>query len=221
MSPDRQNHHVVIVPGVRVLEKHCVPLTNHLAQVGMPVHMFGYPRLEWSVDRAALMLASFVDSEVLQSRGDRSVSVVGIETGTLIARLYLSHYQLLAARRCVLVADARHPADAWRQKRAGWFARRRFGVVLAQLTEGPEGFAAQCGVPPVPYGVLVTDATLPAGTDPRDNELVRSSLCASPSVLKDALGVVYVADACATALRVPRVHECISEFLLHGWFANA
>jgi len=218
MSPDRHNHHIVIIPTLGDTGKACAPLAKRLEAEGLTVNLFAYPTREWTIDHAALSLASHVDREVVAGAAARSVSFVGIGTGSLIARYYLSHYELLPARRCVVVADASHPSDRYRSKRPGWLARRRYGVMLSQLAEGPAGFASSCGVPPVPYGVIVCNAAMPAGTDTHDHEVSRDSLYAPPYLLKDALASHYCPEKCEKAVRKPQTLDYIIQFLRFGYF---
>lgn len=214
VSPDRKKHHVVIVPGLGDTPASIRALVAHLEGLGLPVHVFTYPAKEWTIDRTALVLASFVEREVLQSDPACSVSFVGMGTGTLVQRYYLTHYEVLPARRCVLVADMFHPSDRYRGKRPGWLAKRRFGVALTQLAEGPEGFPVHCGVPPIPFGVLVTGA--PEAPEATNTQ----SIYAPAALLQAARAVTHTRPGYRRALQTPHVLDLISTFLLHGWFTE-
>jgi len=214
VSPDRKRHHVVVIPGLGDAQASIRALAAHVEQLGMPVHVFTYPMKEWTIDRAALVLASYVEREVLQGDSICSVSFVGTGTGSLVQRYYLTHYEILPARRCVIVADLFHASDRHRGRRLGWLAKRRYGVALSQLAEGPEGFPIHCGVPPIPFGVIVTGAR--QAPDMHETR----SIYAPAALLQAARAVTHMRAACRIALRTPQVRELISTFLLHGWFTE-
>jgi len=220
MCPDKHNHHVVIVPGLGDGGGRGGLLAKRLEREGMSTHIFRYPVREWKIDRAALMLATFVDTEVLQGDSARSVSFVGSGTGSLVERYYLSHYEVLPARRCVIVANPFHASDKYRRKEIGWLGRWRFGMVLPQLAEGPRGFPTHCGVPPIPFGVVITGTRLPPNGDRRDNAFIRESIYTPRYVLREARDVVYVNVSCPRAVGNEHVKEFISTFLQHGWFTQ-
>jgi hypothetical protein len=220
MSPDRHNHHIVIIPDLGDPRHGAGALSHYLSGLRLPTHVFAYAWREWTIDRAALMLATFVDCEVIEGDDVRSVSLVGLGVGSLILRYFLSHYELLPARRCVIVADPFHPSDTYRSKRSGWLARWRYGAMLPQLVEGPGGFPSNCGVPPIPFGVMVTGVALPEGTDRYDNEFVSDSIYTPRHLLAKARDVQYEPTRCTRAPRKAHVCDLVGTFLLHGWFVE-
>lgn len=215
MSPDRKKHHIVVIPGLGDTLAVLRPLFTHLENLSLPTHHFTYPAKEWTIDRAALVLASFVEREIFQTDPASSVSFVGIGTGSLVERYYLTHYEVLPARRCLIVTDLYHPSDRYRGKRPTWLAKYRFGVPLSQLTEGPDGFPGHCGVPPIPFGVLLTGTLVVPS--PQENR----SIYAPPALLQAARAVTHVELPYRRALKTPHTLELISTFLLHGWFTAA
>jgi hypothetical protein len=220
MSPDRHNHHIVVIPDIRDTGSGVGALARYLTGLHLQPHVFTYARREWTIDRAALMLATFVDCDVIEGDSVRSVSLVGLGVGSLILRYFLTHYELLPARRCIIVADPMHRSDVYRIRRVGWLARRRYGAVLPQLAEGPAGFPANCGLPPIPFGALVTGVTLAEGIDRFDNPHVADSIYTSPALLGKARDVLYEPTRCIRAPRTSRVCDLIGTFLLHGWFVE-
>lgn len=221
MSPDRKNHHIVIVPGLNEPAARFDGVCAELAGAGLTPHVFLYPSKEWPIDRAALMLASHVEKEVLHGEQGRSLSVVGFGTGSLVARCYLSHYEVLPARRCVVIADPRHATDRYRGRKPGWLGHWRYGPAIAQLAAGPDGMLGRCGNPPVPYGVIVTGTTPDATADKCDNEAVRDSLYTPPTLLKGARAVIYDATSAQRAAAERAIQTYIAAFLQHGWFVEA
>ena len=196
-------------------------IVAELQQAALTSHVFEYPAKEWAIDRAALMLASYVEKEVLHAEAGRSVSIVGVGTGILVARCYLSHYEILPARRCVLVASPRHPMDKYRKVSPGWLGRWRFGAIASQMQKLADDVTGMCGKPPVPYGVIVTGTSLDAGMDKCDSQKVAGSLYTPPALLKGARAVIYDATPMPRAVDAKRVQEYVSAFLQHGWFVQA
>lgn len=223
MPAEHTEHHIVIVPGFSVTSRACRRLAQWCTRQGMVSHVFTYPLREWSVDRAALMLATFVDIDVLErdASSARSVSFIACEYGTLVTRYFLSHYDLPSARRCVLITDPWHPMDAYREKEIGFWGRLRYGAPLKQVAEGPHGFPSNCDCPPVPFGVIVTHTTDDAKAREQQEKLVRGSVFASPFLLRHAQDVMYALPPCQRAIHMSEIRECIAAFLLHGWFSDA
>jgi hypothetical protein len=210
----------VLVPGVDDTPARLAPLKTCIEQEGMRAHVFEYPAREWTIDRASLTLATFVERDVLGGAATHSVSFVGFGTGSLVERFYLTHYEILPARRCIIVADPQHPSDKYRTHKAGWLGRRRYGALLQQLAEGPLGFASRCGQPPIPYGVIVTATVLAPAMDKRDNQVVANSLYTPPALLTGARDVAYVATKCDRYARDAAAMTLITTFLQHGWFTQ-
>jgi len=155
MATDKHNHHVVIVPGFSDSSNRNKVIANSLEEVGLIPHIYKYPAKEWTIDRAAMMLGVFVDTEIVKDEKNIAVSFLSYELGSLVTRYYVSHYELLPARRCVILSDPFHKSDKYRDKKIGWLGRKRYGVPLTQIAEGPRGFPTHCGIPPVPFGVIV------------------------------------------------------------------
>jgi len=218
MSPDKHNHHIVIIPGLNNPGKPGLSLAQRVESDGMNPHMFRYPCREWTIDRAALMLATFVDTQVLEEDPSRSVSFVGFGTGSLIMRYFITHYELLPARRCIIIADPFHATDKYRKKSIGWWGHYRYGALVDQLAAGPRGFPSNCGTPPIPFGVIITDTDLGQGMNARSNEIVRDSIYTPPVLLRAAHDVVYHPVSCTRRKAAPAVNEFVSTFLQHGWF---
>ena len=220
MSPDRHNHHIVVIPDSGNRGHGATGLSRYLAGLRLESHVFQYAWREWTIDRAAVMLATFVDVNVVEHDSVRSVSLVGLGVGSLVLRYFLTHYELLPARRCIIVADPYHGSDAYRSRRAGWLARWRYGAALPQLMEGPGGFPANCGVPPIPFGVLVTGTVLPEGVGRVQDATVAESIYTAPQLLAQARDVHCERSSCARAVHKAHVRDLISTFLLHGWFVE-
>ncbi len=209
---DKQNHHIVIIPGILTGKKAGV-LAKKLVAENFRVHLFHYPVKEWNIDRAALMLAAFVDMEVLKDNPVNSVSFIGCGTGSLVERYYLSHYEVLPARRCIIIADPFHPSDKFRKKKPSWLGIKRFGIPLAQLSQGPGGFPKNCGNPPIPFGVIVT------GIKNQENKsLINNSIYTHNNLLKIARDSIFVQKKCSKAIVSNLVIKHIVDFLNHGWF---
>ena len=209
---DKQNHHIVIIPGILTGKKAGV-LAKKLVAENFRVHLFHYPVKEWNIDRAALMLAAFVDMEVLKDDPINSVSFIGCGTGSLVERYYLSHYEVLPARRCIIIADPIHSSDKYRKKKIGWLGNKKFGTPLAQLAQGPGGFPKNCGNPPIPFGVIVTGVKIP-----ENKSLIQNSIYTHTELLKVARDSVYVQKKCNSAIVSNLVVKYIVDFLNHGWF---
>jgi len=220
VSTDRRNHHIVLVPGIDDVLARMALIKAGIEQHGMRAHVFEYPVRDWTIDRASLTLAAFVERDVLGGEKTHSVSFVGFGTGSLVERFYLTHYEILPARRCVIVADPQHPSDKYRTHKPGWLGRRRYGALLQQLAEGPAGFATRCGLPPIPYGVIVTSTALAPAMDKFDNQVVAASLYTPPAVLRGARDVAYVAVKCDHLTRDTAAMALITTFLQHGWFTQ-
>ena len=218
MSVDKHNHHTVIIPSLNDKGKLGILLKQRIIAEDMPGHLFTYPCREWTIDRAALMLATYVDTQILGEETGRSVSFVGYGTGSLIMRYFLTHYELLPARRCIIVADPQHPADRYRSRKPGRWAHHRYGPVIDQLAQGPQGFPANCGIPPIPFGVIVTGVSYTADMDRISNSKTADSLYTPEDVLRAARDVVYVAQSCRTKKAASELETYISSFLHHGWF---
>ncbi len=222
MPSGHLEHHVVIIPGFSVTPKTLRSLAQWCSGAGMTPHIFDFSVRERTIHRAALELATFVDLEVLHKneaeQSTCSVSFIACEYGTLVTRYFLSHYELLPARRCVLITDPWHPADAYRNKKIGVIGKRRFGVPLKQIAGGPHGFASNCDCPPVPFGVIVTNTDADKVKNPEKNKEILGSIFASPFLLRHAQDIQYVNKPCARALKRPEIHDYIGAFLTHGWF---
>lgn len=220
MTLERKNHHVVITPGVSTPASQFEPLVQALKREGMVGQVFIYPAREWTVDRAALTLATFVERDVIAGDTTRSISFVGVGTGSLITRFYLTHYEILPARRCVLVADPQHPSDKYRSRKAGWLARRRYGALLQQLADGPDAFSERCGQPPIPYGVIVTGLTLAPDMNKLDNTVIVNSMYTPPALLRAARDVIYCPVKAERIARERVTQVLVSSFLQHGGFTR-
>lgn len=218
MSPERHNHHIVIIPGLNDTGKRCTSLAQRVESDDMNPHVFRYPSREWTIDRAALMLATYVDTKVMESDPSRSVSFVGFGTGSLIMRYFITHYELLPARRCIIIADPFHATDKYRKKTISWWGHYRYGTIINQLSEGPRGFPSNCGNPPIPFGVIITNSSLGQKMEPLNNKIVRDSIYTQPALLRAAHDVVYCDVSCASRKAAPAVNEFVSTFLQHGWF---
>lgn len=222
MPVGHSEHHVVIIPGFSVTPKKLRPLSQWCVKAGIVPHIFDFPVKEITVHHAALDLATFVDLNVLQTNEKEprscSVSFIACEYGTLVTRYFLSHYELPPARRCVLITDPWHPTDAYRNKKIGVIGKRRFGVPLTQIAEGPHGFASNCDCPPVPFGVLVTNTDAEKVKNPEKNKIILGSVFASPFLLRHAQDIQYVNKPCMRAVKNPEIHDYIGAFLTHGWF---
>jgi hypothetical protein len=221
MSPDRNNHHIVIIPGLNDTGRRCTSLARRVESDGMNPHVFRYPCRDWTIDRTALMLATYVDTKVLEDDHSRSISFVGFGTGSLIMRYYITHYELLPARRCIIIADPFHATDKYRKKKIGWWGQYRFGTIIKQLAGGPRGFSSNCGTPPIPFGVIITNSTLDHERNRLNNEIVRDSIYTAPVLLRAAHDVVYHHVSCASRKATPVVNEFVSTFLQHGWFKES
>ncbi len=216
---DKQIHHIVIIPGILTGKKTGL-LAKKLVSEGFHVHLFHYPVKEWTIDRAALMLAAFVDMEVLKDDPANSVSFIGCGTGSLVERYYLSHYEVLPARRCIIIADPIHPSDKYRKKKPGWLGIRKFGIPLAQLVQGKGGFPKNCGNPPIPFGVIVTGSKKHEIKDKTNNSFINNSIYTHSGLLKVARDIVYVPKKCNRAIAGSLVVKYIVDFLNHSWFEN-
>ncbi|GEM_PF-1262127 len=218
---DKQTHHVVIIPGI-LTEKKAGSLAKKLVVAeGFHVHLFHYPVKEWTIDRAALMLAAFVDMEVLKDDPANSVSFIGCGTGSLVERYYLSHYEVLPARRCIIIADPFHPSDKYRGKKIGWLGMKKFGIPLAQLVQGPAGFPKNCGNPPIPFGVIVSGTKLTDIKDKSNKKFINNSIYTNSELLNVARDVISVPKKCNSAIASNSVIKHIVDFLNHGWFEKS
>lgn len=218
MNTEKHSHHIVIIPGLNDTGKPANSLAQYVESDGMIPHVFRYPSREWTIDRTALMLATYVDTEVLENDTSRSVSFVGYGTGSLVMRYFITHYELLPARRCIVVANPFHATDKYRDKSIGWWGRYRYGTVVDQLADGPKGFPSNCGIPPIPFGVIITGEKLADGVAVRDNDMVHNSIYTPPELLKAAHDVVYHPFSCTGMKGTPALNEFVSTFLQHGWF---
>ncbi len=218
MSPDKHNHHVIIVPGFSASANRIKTIANFLEENGLIPHVFKYPAKEWTIDRAAMMLGVFVDTEIVEGRENIAVSFLSYELGSLVMRYYVSHYKLLPARRCLIIADPFHPSDKYRKKKIGWLGRYRYGTPLTQLAEGPHGFPTFCGIPPIPFGVIVTGTKTPKKGGVYNNQEIHDSLYVPRYMLKEAREVIYTPPTCKKALGVKPMLALATSFLKHGWF---
>ena len=215
---DRHNHHVIIVPGFKDFGNK--KLINSIERFGMIPHVFEYPVKEWKIDRAAMMLGVFVDTKIVQDRNNIAVSFLGYELGSLVMRYYISHYKLLPARRCLIIADPFHPSDKYRYKKIGWFAKYKYGVPITQIAEGPHGFPTHCGIPPLPFGVVVTGTQLPKKGGKINNKEIHNSIYVPRYMVKEAREVIYTPLPCKTAMKTkPAINTAVS-FLEHGYFKD-
>ena len=184
----------------------------------MVPHVFDFPVKEWRIDRAAMMLGVFVDTEIIQDRSNVAVSFFAYELGSLVMRYYVSHYKLLPARRCLIVADPLHPSDKYRYKKIGLIGKWRFGAPLAQIAEGPRGFPTHCGIPPLPFGVVVTGTPFPKKGGKINNKEIHDSIYVPRYMVKEAREVIYTPLPCKTTLKTKPAIDMAVSFLEHGYF---
>ena len=218
MSTDKHNHHVVIVSGFSDSGNRNKIIANSLEDTGLIPHIYKYPAKEWTIDRAAMMLGVFIDTEIVKNETNIAVSFLSYELGSLVTRYYVSHYKLLPARRCIIIADPFHPSDKYRNKKIGWLGRHRYGMPLTQLAEGPRGFPTYCGIPPIPFGVIVTGTKEPKKGGKYNNQEIHDSLYVPRYMLKEAREVIYTPRTCKKALAIKPVLNLATTFLQHGWF---
>ena len=220
MCPDKLNHHVVIIPGLSDTGNWSSVLSKKLESEGMATHFFRYPVKEWTIDRAALMLAAYVETHVVCKETFIAVSFVGYGTGSLVERYYISHYKISPARRCVIISDPFHPSDKYRDKKLNWLGKLRFGASLKQLTEGTRGFPTHCGIPPIPFGVIVTGVKKHTKKNKLNNPAIQNSIYAPRYMLKEANDILYTEPSCKNALSNNEIIENTINFLQHGCFKN-
>ena len=220
MNIEKHNHHIVIIPSLNDSCKLGMLIGQQSETEGMPAHVFKYPTREWTIDRAALMLATYVDTEIIQDDKGRSVSFVGYGTGSLIMRYFLTHYELLPARRCIIIADPRHPTDRYRKRKAGKWGHYRYGSILDQLAEGPRGFPAHCGIPPIPTGVIVSGVKREEEMDRIHNVFIEESIYTPTELLSAARDVVYIERSSRSKKSAGKLNKYVSSFLQHGWFTR-
>ena len=218
MPLNKHNHHVVIVSGFCDSGRRNKIISNSLEEIGLIPHIFKYPAKEWSIDRAALMLGVFVDTEIVKNETNIAISFLSYELGSLVTRYYVSHYKLLPARRCVIIADPFHSSDKYRNKKIGWLGRRRYGVPLMQIAEGPRGFPTYCGIPPIPFGVIVSGTKTPQKGGIYNNQAIHDSLYVPRYMLKEAQEVIYTPLSCKKALTIKPVLNMATKFIQQGWF---
>jgi len=218
MSIDKHNHHVVIVPGFSDSGKQVRIISRSLEENGLIPHVFKFPVKEWTIDRAAMMLGVFVDTEIVKEKENIAVSFLSYELGSLVTRYYVSHYKLLPARRCIIIADPFHPSDKYRNKKIGWLGNYRYGTPLPQLAEGPRGFPTHCGIPPIPFGVIVTGTKPPKKGGIINNKEIYDSIYVPRYMLKEAREIIYTPPTCKKALTIRPVLNLATSFLQHGWF---
>ncbi len=218
MSLDKHNHHVIIVSGFCDSGKRNKIIANSLEEAGLVPHVFKYSVKEWTIDRAAMMLGVFVDTEIVKDETNIAVSFLSYEFGSLVTRYYVSHYKLLPARRCLIISDPFHKSDKYRNKKIGWLGHYRYGVPLTQLAEGPHGFPTFCGIPPIPFGVIVTGTKAPRKGGIYNNQEIHDSLYVPRYMLKEAREVIYTPLTCKKALTIKPVLNLATSFLQHGWF---
>jgi len=218
MTTDKHNHHVVIVSGFSDSGNRNKIIAEFLEEAGLIPHVYKYPAKEWTIDRAAMMLGVFVDTEIVKNQENIAVSFLSYELGSLVTRYYVSHYKLLPARRCIIIADPFHPTDKYRKKNIGWFGRYRYGLPLTQLSEGPRGFPTHCGIPPIPFGVIVTGTKVPKKGGIYNNQAIHDSIYVPRYMVKEAREVIYTPLVCMKALKIKPILNLITSFLQHGWF---